>query len=197
MRNTFFSSLARHYSRGDQICPELLIIEGATVIRRTPYLAVHGYRVGLFGNEGLELSERLLQNFPQDTIEYHPQFILYHDFVSSWKELWLKAKRMAHSQMSTQVRTNQELSADQIQTDQTKSKTSKIDHLTPDDVSSLTLVSMSNAQEAEAHIKQALQRYKEYHLMDDRSIMLKLYARALNRVYLLLIALHRFLDHSK
>jgi glycosyltransferase involved in cell wall biosynthesis len=218
LEHPFFSSVARHYSRGKQICPELLIIEGATVIRRSPYFTVHGYRVGLFGNEGLDLSERLLQAFPQDKIEYHPQFILYHDFVNSWKELWFKAKRMAHSQMSTKntAMVNQSMLPDSPTPDPltptpipdyTSAKDSSalnqasINQASINQASinqaSINQISMSNAQEAENNIQHALQRYKNYNLIDDRSLLLKLYAKALNRVYLILIALHRFLNHSK
>ncbi|MEE2789213.1 MAG: glycosyltransferase [Myxococcota bacterium] len=97
LEHPLFSSMAKHYSRGLSICDELLIIEGATAMSRPQYEAVEGYREGLFGNEGLELSERLLTAFPDKKIEYHPSFVLRHDFVSSWHELWKKAQRMVET----------------------------------------------------------------------------------------------------
>lgn len=88
-----FNCIARLYNQGDQVVPDLLTLEGVTVIRRAIYESVGGYCEDQFAGEGLELSERILQSYPSAKIEYHPQLVIAHDYVSSWRELWLKARR--------------------------------------------------------------------------------------------------------
>jgi GT2 family glycosyltransferase len=91
------SSIASHYDRGAERCPDWLIIEGMTAIRREAYEAVEGYDPALFGHEGIELSFRLIERFPEGEICYLPNMVLHHDFASSWAELWSKARRMARA----------------------------------------------------------------------------------------------------
>lgn len=90
-----YSMIARHYDRGLEQCDDWLVIEGVTAIRRDAYEAVGGYRAGLFGHEGLELSLRLTERFPDGELRYLPSMVLHHDYAGSFSELWGKAKRMA------------------------------------------------------------------------------------------------------
>ena len=94
------SAIARHYDRGPFRCDELLIIEGATGIRRAAFEAAGGFDSNLFGGEGLELSERLLTANPNGRIVYEPACVLRHDFVDSFVELWLKARRQTRSSVA-------------------------------------------------------------------------------------------------
>lgn len=94
------SAIARHYDRGPFRCDELLIIEGATGIRRAAFEAAGGFDSNLFGGEGLELSERLLTTNPEGRIVYEPACVLRHDFVDSFSELWSKARRQTRSSLA-------------------------------------------------------------------------------------------------
>ena len=93
LEHPLFNCVSHMYNQGQHVIPDLLTLEGVTVIRREIYEAVGGYCVDQFAGEGMELSERILQRFPQARIEYHPNLVIAHDYVSSWKELWKKAQR--------------------------------------------------------------------------------------------------------
>jgi glycosyltransferase involved in cell wall biosynthesis len=102
LHHPVMSSLASHYDRGQTARDELLIIEGATGIRRAAYEAVGGYNEAMFGNEGLELSERLLRAHPDGRISYEPGCVLHHDFVDNMGALWRKAERQARASQASQ-----------------------------------------------------------------------------------------------
>jgi GT2 family glycosyltransferase len=102
LHHPVLSALAQHYDRGPAPCDELLIIEGATGIRRAAYEAVGGYDATMFGGEGVELSERLLRAYPDGKIAYTPECVLRHDFVDSLPDLWRKAERQARASLTAQ-----------------------------------------------------------------------------------------------
>jgi glycosyltransferase involved in cell wall biosynthesis len=102
LHHPILSAIPGHYDRGLAPCDELLIIEGATGIRRAAYEVVGGYNEAMFGGEGIELSERLLRAHPDGRIRYEPGCVLRHDFVDSLEQLWRKARRQVYASLEAQ-----------------------------------------------------------------------------------------------
>jgi GT2 family glycosyltransferase len=98
----WISSIAKHYDRGDQLCEDMLVIEGATGIKRDVYESVNGYDEEIFGNEGIELSYRMKMKFPEFKIYYSSEMLFYHDFAAGFGGLWRKSKRMVDSQLKNE-----------------------------------------------------------------------------------------------
>lgn len=111
LNHPWISSIATHYDRGNQICADLLIIEGASSIKREIYEAVGGYDPSIFGNEGIELSYRMRCQFPALQIYYCPSMIFHHDFASGLMALWQKSKRMVLSKQQHEIKLRPALQA--------------------------------------------------------------------------------------
>ncbi|NEP91298.1 MAG: glycosyltransferase [Okeania sp. SIO2C2] len=79
-----------HYDLGVYPLPAVLITEGNMVIQKQAFVSVGGFDPLLFGHEGVELTSRCLQKFPNKGIYYWPKLLIYHDFVSAEK---LEAKK--------------------------------------------------------------------------------------------------------
>ena len=98
LRHPFWTSMARHYNRGAEVCDDWLIVEGAACVRRTAFEGVGGFDETLFGYEGLELSTRLLASSDQARILYNPKAALEHDFMEGWGSAFRKARRMVEAE---------------------------------------------------------------------------------------------------
>jgi GT2 family glycosyltransferase len=97
LKHPIYSSIASHYDRGLKSCDDWLVVEGMTAILRNAYREVGGYNPEMFGHEGIELSLRLAERYPEGRIRYLPDMVLRHDFVGSFAELWRKGRRMARA----------------------------------------------------------------------------------------------------
>ncbi|NES77031.1 MULTISPECIES: glycosyltransferase family 2 protein [unclassified Okeania] len=79
-----------HYDLGVYPLPAVLITEGNMVIQKEEFVSVGEFDPLLFGHEGVELTSRCLQKFPNRGIYYWPKLVIHHDFVSAEK---LEAKK--------------------------------------------------------------------------------------------------------
>jgi GT2 family glycosyltransferase len=117
LNHPILTAAAPHYDRGNKISESILDIEGATCIRRNAYELVKGYDERIFGNEGKELGNRLLDKIPYGKIVYIPEAILYHDLFKGVAHLFSKAQRMAYAESNSHpalkelqnIRNNQKL----------------------------------------------------------------------------------------
>ena len=87
----YFTALASHYDRGDQVLDDNLITEGSSVLRRAPYMQVGGFADSLSPFEGLDFSYRLKRYFPEARIVYAPDLVMHHDYVDGFKKLYRKS----------------------------------------------------------------------------------------------------------
>lgn len=86
------NAVAGHYDIGELPIPAVLDIEGNMAVPKDIYDAVGGMNPLMFGSEGLELSHRLLQEFPGRDIYYWPSMTILHDFAQGGR-LEAKMKR--------------------------------------------------------------------------------------------------------
>lgn len=87
----YFTALASHYDRGDQVLDDNLITEGSSVLRRAPYMEVGGFADSLSPFEGLDFSYRLKRYFPDARIIYAPDLVMHHDYVDGFRKLYRKS----------------------------------------------------------------------------------------------------------
>jgi len=87
-------TLPQHYDLGDRSIPAELNLEGNMVIRRDVFQDLNGFDPVMFGHEGKELTRRCQLNYPEQQILYHPQLVIYHDWVDG-KRLTAKRIRQA------------------------------------------------------------------------------------------------------
>lgn len=86
---------ATHYTRGPDECDDLLTLEGCACIRRSAFEAVGGYDVDRAYHEGLELSGRLLEAFPDGQMLYTPNAVIRHDYLQGLRHFFRKARMVA------------------------------------------------------------------------------------------------------
>ncbi|HVJ17178.1 MAG TPA: glycosyltransferase family 2 protein [Polyangiaceae bacterium] len=87
----YFTSLATHYDRGEQVLDDCLVTEGSSVLKRDTYFALGGFGDKLSPYEGLDFSFRLRTELPDSRIVYAPDVIMRHDYCDSWKKLFKKS----------------------------------------------------------------------------------------------------------
>lgn len=98
----YFSTLASHYDRGNRAIEDALITEGASLIRRTPFLEVKGFPEELQGHEGLALTHKLAQYDEMGRTLYAPDVHLYHDYLETWSDFLEKSLRLARNEQEIQ-----------------------------------------------------------------------------------------------
>jgi GT2 family glycosyltransferase len=89
------------YDLGDTAKPSPLSTEGNAMVRRRHLLDVGGWRTGIFGFEGLDLSFRLAEIFGREGMIYHPDAVVYHDVAHSLR--YLLSKRMGFVETRKEV----------------------------------------------------------------------------------------------
>lgn len=89
-KHRYFSSVARHYDRGDQVTPDCLVTEGNCFIRRHAFLEVGGFAERLSPHEGIELSYRLARCYSEGCLFYVPDVVMQHDYCASWRDFFRK-----------------------------------------------------------------------------------------------------------
>jgi GT2 family glycosyltransferase len=87
----YFTALATHYDRGEQVLDDCLVTEGSSVLERDTYFAIGGFGDRLSPYEGLDFSFRLRAYQPEARIVYAPDVIMRHDYCDSWKKLFKKS----------------------------------------------------------------------------------------------------------
>lgn len=81
-----YTAMQGHYDLGDEVRPAFIGTECNASFDTDVFLDHGGYDEGLAGQEGLELTHRLIQaGFRKDQIIYYPDAVTYHDFASG---LW-------------------------------------------------------------------------------------------------------------
>ena len=90
-------SVAGHYDYGEYPIPAILMAEGNMAIEKDVFKAVGGFDPLVLGGEGLELTHRLLKQYPGRDIYYWPGLLMYHDFVKG-KNMLAKKKRHSITQ---------------------------------------------------------------------------------------------------
>lgn len=88
-----YNRLAMTYDLGGDSFPYLLDIEGNCSVQREAYLEVGGFREGLWGHEGIDLTRKLLERTDRERIRYTPEPVIYHDFAVNLRELLEKKAR--------------------------------------------------------------------------------------------------------
>jgi glycosyltransferase involved in cell wall biosynthesis len=87
----YFTALASHYDRGEQLLDDNLITEGSSVLRLAPFMEVGGFADSLSPFEGLDFSYRLKSYRPEARIVYAPDLVMHHDYVDGFKKLYRKS----------------------------------------------------------------------------------------------------------
>lgn len=100
----YFSSLATHYDRGEEPLEDALITEGATIVRREPFLECGGFPERVYGHEGIQLTYRLQRGCRDRRTLYAPDVVLYHDYLCSWGEFWEKMTRFSKNEHDVKER---------------------------------------------------------------------------------------------
>jgi glycosyltransferase involved in cell wall biosynthesis len=90
-----------HYDLGNVPIPHYIGTEGCAAIEKKTYIAIGGMDPLLFGAEGLEISYRIASKFGLNSIIYHPEIILYHDYANS--EFKAERKLSRHTQMHNYI----------------------------------------------------------------------------------------------
>ena len=75
--------------------------EGCAAIDKKTYTAIGGMDPLLFGAEGLEISYRIVSKFGLNSIIYHPEIILYHDYANS--DFKAEKKLSRHTKMHNYI----------------------------------------------------------------------------------------------
>jgi len=88
-----YNRLAMNYDLGEEPFPYLLDIEGNCSVDREAFLGVGGFREGLWGHEGIDLTRRFLEVTSRDRIRYTPDPVIRHDFAVTLGELLEKKAR--------------------------------------------------------------------------------------------------------
>ena len=88
------SSLAGVYDMGDFPIPALLDVEGNIAVPSKIFKELEGMNPLLFGAEGLELTTRLIDQWPDGEVFYWPEMIIKHDYAAG-SNLLAKRKRQA------------------------------------------------------------------------------------------------------
>ncbi|MBS3816345.1 MAG: glycosyltransferase family 2 protein [Candidatus Thermoplasmatota archaeon] len=96
-----FSRLAPHYDLGDEPHPYLIDTEGNSSFKKEYLLDIGGFNeelAGSGGHEGTEVTYRLVKNgVEKDRIIYYPKVIIYHDYISGFRE-YLTRKTLRQSE---------------------------------------------------------------------------------------------------
>jgi GT2 family glycosyltransferase len=88
-----YNSLQAIYDLGERSFPYLLDHEANMSVDRETYLEIGGFDEDIWGHEGAELTQRLLEVAERERIRYVPGPVVYHDFaVSFWEVLEKKAR---------------------------------------------------------------------------------------------------------
>ncbi len=88
------NSFAGLYDLGEYPVPAVLDLEGNMAVPAKTYKSIGGMNPLLFGNEGLEMSFRLIQAYPGKKIYYWPSMQIRHDYAKG-QNLLAKRKRQA------------------------------------------------------------------------------------------------------
>lgn len=99
-----FTTLATHYDQGDERIDDALITEGASIVRRTPFVDAGGFPLDVDGHEGIELTHRLRQVQPEAKTVYAPDVMLHHDYLEGWDDFFKKSTRHARNEVELQQR---------------------------------------------------------------------------------------------
>jgi glycosyltransferase involved in cell wall biosynthesis len=90
-----YNLMAGHYDLGKVIIPSFIDLEGNCAFDKDQLLKVHGFNPQVFGNEGIELTYRLIGNRNIHLSIYDPSVIIYHNFCDSFFHFLLKSIRHA------------------------------------------------------------------------------------------------------
>ena len=88
----YFTTLASHYDRGDNIVDDTLAVEGNMAIRRGAYYASNGFGTRFYGGEGAWMTWRLHRALPSGRVIYAPNVVMRHDFYQNWQHFLRKAR---------------------------------------------------------------------------------------------------------
>lgn len=91
--DTAFKKEEAHYAPGGIVLPSIIDTEGNSAFVRDVYRKVGGMNPLLFGLEGAEISYRIMKYTGRNTIIYHPEVILYHDYAADEGKLRRKESR--------------------------------------------------------------------------------------------------------
>lgn len=83
-----------HYDRGRFPLPSLIDTEGNAIIPADVFTQVGGFDPLVFGGEGVELSARILQAFPEREIYYWPTICIKHDYAKGSRILEKRARQL-------------------------------------------------------------------------------------------------------
>lgn len=89
----YFTSLAGHYDRGDEVVDDVLATEGHMAIRREVYLVTGGFPDDFYGAEGVYLAYRIAKVYPGKRAVYVPDLLMRHDYFDGWKNLVWKTRK--------------------------------------------------------------------------------------------------------
>jgi glycosyltransferase involved in cell wall biosynthesis len=93
-KHPYYNAFTGHYDRGEELWDEgSCALEGNMVIRRNLYLAVGGFPDEFYGSEGMYLSYRLAEAFPDKRNVYAPGLLMRHDYCRSLREFIWKARK--------------------------------------------------------------------------------------------------------
>lgn len=89
----YFTTLAGHYDRGDELVDDVLATEGHMAIRRAVYLETGGFPDDFYGAEGVFLAYRIEKVFPGKRAVYVPDLLMRHDYFDGWKNFVWKTRK--------------------------------------------------------------------------------------------------------
>ncbi len=109
----YFTTLASHYDRGDQVVDDTLAVEGNMAIRRGAYYASNGFGTRFYGGEGAWMTWRLHGALPGGRVIYAPDVVMRHDFYQSWQHFLRKCQSYSNilDQLAVQEADAQEFQA--------------------------------------------------------------------------------------
>ena len=105
----YFTTLAGHYSRGEEVTQDLLITEGNCLVRAEAFLVAGGFADRRYGHEGVEMSWRLLGVRPGGVTLYAPDVVMAHDYVDGWGKFVTKETRYKRVDDTLATQDSQEL----------------------------------------------------------------------------------------
>lgn len=91
--DSIYNALAGWYDLGDRTIPAPLDTEGNASVDRDAFLTVGGFNEAVWGHEGADLTHRLIDRTGRKSVVYHPDAVIYHDFVTDVRSLVRKKAR--------------------------------------------------------------------------------------------------------
>jgi len=92
-----YNYMQSHYDVGEKPMPYFLNLEGIAAIRKKEFEVVGGWNDSLYGNEGEELTYRLIDHFGPGNCQYHPDLVFRHDFSDCLLKYLKKGERHSES----------------------------------------------------------------------------------------------------